>query len=247
MEEDQPTKFPRINVKTARKTINEKLMACVVQCLSEFKVSQNDVAGIIIHSANMVFDQDWYLSSEAESFDDDEDSSDDEEHIVDSAGPSKKRQGKSCRDLSNVFPSCRCIRMYLEDASYLNLKVVAEHLLNKDEKVITVGLDDTTKAGGHKLYDVKADHITVSGPRERTFLTTGYTENISHSGQDRAKAYEFKLNCLALLADSTLDEIKAAIDFWITDRAVDCKVLLENLGVDSEKNPEVLSAFDTCY
>jgi len=53
MEEDQPTKFPRINVRTARKTINEKLMECVVQCLSEFKVSQNDVAGIIIHTANM--------------------------------------------------------------------------------------------------------------------------------------------------------------------------------------------------
>ena len=68
------------------------------------------------------------------------------------------------------------------------------------------------------MYDVKADHITIKGPSsKRISLTTGYVENISHSGEDGAKAYEFKLNCLAILANSTVDELKSEIDFWMTD------------------------------
>ena len=42
--------------------------------------------------------------------------------------------------------------------------MVTEELVNKGENVVTVGLDDTTQAAGHKSYDVKADHITISGP-----------------------------------------------------------------------------------
>ena len=60
-------------------------------------------------------------------------------------------------------------------------------------------------------------------------------ENVSHSGEDGAKAYEFKLNCLAILANSTVDELKSEIDFWMTDRAGECESLLQNLGVDHSK------------
>ena len=77
--------------------------------------------------------------------------------------------------------------------------------------VVTVGLDDTTKAAGHKLYDVKADHNTISGSDvPRKTMTTGYTENISHSGADGAAAYELKLKCLTVLADCDVDNIKRA-------------------------------------
>jgi hypothetical protein len=95
----------------------------------------------------------------------------------------------------------------------MNLLMVAEELINKGDNVVTVGLDDTTKAAGHKLYDVKADHITNSGPRmPRKTMTTGYTENVSHSAADGAASYELKLKCLAVLADCDIDDITSSID-----------------------------------
>ena len=62
---------------------------------------------------------------------------------------------------------------YLEDASFMNLKYVAEQVLNNEESVVTVGLDDTTKAAGHKNFDIKTDHITIKGKSEpkKTFTT----------------------------------------------------------------------------
>ena len=82
---------------------------------------------------------------------------------------------------------------YLQDASYLSLEYIAQQILNKEDNIVTVGLDDTTKAAGHRCYDVKADHITIAGPSgKRKSLTTGYVENVSHSGKDGAEAYEFK-------------------------------------------------------
>ncbi|QQP50302.1 Hypothetical protein FKW44_011259, partial [Caligus rogercresseyi] len=94
--------------------------------------------------------------------------------------------------------------------------MVVEKLLNKsDDYVVTVGLGDTTKATGHKLYDVKADHITISvAGKSRKSMTTGYTENVSHFGDDSAALYEFKLKYLALLADSDVEDIKSSIEFW---------------------------------
>ena len=53
--------------------------------------------------------------------------------------------------------------------------------------------------------------------------------------KDGAKAYEFKLKCLAILSNSTVDEVKSAIDFWMTDRAGECDSLLQNLGVEQSK------------
>ena len=55
--------------------------------------------------------------------------------------------------------------------------------MNKDDKVITIGLDDTTKAASHRHYDMKIDHITIVGKSgDRTSLTTG---------EDIAKVYDF--------------------------------------------------------
>ncbi|ESO85476.1 hypothetical protein LOTGIDRAFT_154967 [Lottia gigantea] len=116
--------------------------------------------------------------------------------------------------------------------------MVAQYILNKDESesVVTVGLDDTTKAAGHKFFDIKTDYLTIAGPNhDRKSFTTGYIEYVSHSGKDGARAYGMKLQCLATLSNSTVDEIKSHIDFWICDRASDCKVLLENLDIALEK------------
>jgi len=48
---------------------------------------------------------------------------------------------------------------YLQDANDLNLRMVADILQNTEESVATVGIDDTTKTAGRKLYYVKTDPL----------------------------------------------------------------------------------------
>ena len=109
----------------------------------------------------------------------------------------------------------------------LNLKYVAKKILNKkDSEVITYGFDDTTKAAGFRLFDVKTDHITInSAEMNRETFTTGFTPNLSYSGQDQATTVKFKLQTLAVLAGegTSLDDIVENIDFWISDRSADCE------------------------
>ena len=38
-----------------------------------------------------------------------------------------------------------------------------------------------------------------------------------------------------MLADSTGNKVKDAVDFWMSDRSGDCSVLLKNLRVENEK------------
>ena len=126
--------------------------------------------------------------------------------------------------------------MYLQDAYLLNIKHVASYLTNIGDNVITVGWDDTTKAAGHKMYNIKADHIAVHGPEGKKSLTNGFLENILHSGEDSAATYEEKLKILAILGDSTLDEIKNEVDFWMSDRAGDNETFRESMAIPETKN-----------
>ena len=208
--------FPDVKIRTGRRTLNEDLVRCIVQCVSEFKVSHADISGITVRSANMIFGQNWQISSNENVDEDDEanqsdDDSGDENTATSSTTLIRKR--KSVGDLTYIFPSKLCISRYLQDAYLLNMEHVAAYLTDKDDNVIAIGLDDTTKAAGHKMYDIKADHITVHGPEGKKSLTTGFMENISHSGEDSAVTYEEKLKILAILGDSTLDEIRNEVDF----------------------------------
>ena len=174
--------FPDVKIKTGRRTLNEALVRCIVQCVAEFKVSHADISGIIVRSANMILGQNWQISSDENVDEDNEanqsdDDSGDENTATSSTTLTRKR--KSVGDLIYIFPSKRCISMYLQDAYLLNMKHVGSYLTNKGDNVITVGLDDTTKAAGHKIYDIKADHITVHGLEGKKFLTTGFVENIA--------------------------------------------------------------------
>ena len=110
--------------------------------------------GIIVNTPNFVFGQEWDLPEETSGESNVDNGSDDEETAEPIVGTSKRRMG--ARDLTYVYPSRRTISRYLEDASYMNLLMVAEELVNKGDNVVTAGLDDTTKAAGHKFYDVKA-------------------------------------------------------------------------------------------
>ena len=233
--------FPDVKITTGRRTLNEALVRCIVQCVWEFKVSHADISGIIVRSANMIFGQNWQISSDENVDEDDEanqsdDDSGDENTATSSTTLIRKR--KSVGDLTYryIFLSKRCISVYLQDAYLLNMKHVASYLTNKGDNVITVGLDDTTKAAGHKMNDIKADHITVHGPEGKKSLTTGFMENISHSGEESAATYEEKLKILANLDDSTLDEIKNEVGFWMSDKAGDNETFKESMAIPESKN-----------
>ena len=117
-------------------------------------MSTREVCKVMKNVANMIFQQDWVLAEEKTADDEIEDgedcassSDDDEETETDTDKPA---------DLTYTFPSRRSIMRYLEDASLLSLKYVADKIFEDgDSSVITVGLDDTTKAAGHCMYDVR--------------------------------------------------------------------------------------------
>ena len=219
--------FPMVRVRKSYRALNEAVLRCTAQCFAAYKVSAADLIGIIVTTANTIFEQDWKISKkEREETEEDEERDDrgDEERdqeVVESKvseSSSLPKRRKMLEDYSYVFPAVRSLNRYLEDASYLNLHMVAELIKNKGSNVVTIGLDDTKKAAGHKLYDIKADHITIKGPNQkRKSYTTGYAENISHSGEDGAETYKYKLGVLAALTDSSVDEMLEQVDFWMTD------------------------------
>ena len=87
------------------------------------------------------------------------------------------------RDLTFVLPSRKCIHNKLEDAAMLNFKYVAETIEKTKEEggTVTAGWDDTVKAAGHRLHDVKSGRVTCvtteadeegNEKRTRTSLTS---------------------------------------------------------------------------
>ncbi|KAK6168581.1 hypothetical protein SNE40_019782 [Patella caerulea] len=210
-QEDMPS-FPKVKVRHGPRKLNENLIRCAIQCLAKYKVTPQDLSNIIVNVANIIFQQDWTLD---DNYDDIECSSDEEEVSDFEVNRPKKT------DLSYKFPSRRTLNPYLEDAAYLNLKLVASEILNK---------------AGYKSFHVKGDHVTIMGPSsKRKVFTTGYAENIGHSGVEGAKTYEFKLQCLAILSNSTVGEIKQHVDFWMSDRVGDCGTLLESLVIEGDR------------
>ncbi|ESP02454.1 hypothetical protein LOTGIDRAFT_172011 [Lottia gigantea] len=152
---------------------------------------------------NTIFDQNWELAGASSNTEVPEDLNDCESDFSGDEMDDPKKN-RTARDLTFVMPSRRYLANYVQDASCLNLEMVARHLLNKVDDVITVGLDDTTKAAGHRLFDIKTDSITITqASGEKRLLTTGYLENASHAGKAGAEAYNFKLQCLAILAGSS--------------------------------------------
>ena len=60
----------------------------------------------------------------------------------------------------------------------------------------------------------------MSGPMDKSSLTTGFIENKSHSDEESDKAYEYKLAILAVLSDSTVGKTDSTFLtpplMWIT-------------------------------
>jgi len=112
-EDDQPhQKLPEVKIRTGRKQIRESVIRTTVQCLANYKVSVNDLIGIVVSVANGIFDQNWHLTSEADQGDEESVLEESEETLT-----AKRRRVNT--DLDNVFPSRRTLMPYMEDASYI--------------------------------------------------------------------------------------------------------------------------------
>ena len=234
-------RFPKVPVRNGRRSLNENVVRCTVQCLASYKVSRDDLAGIIVNVANTIFGQSWKAKNEFEDdVDDDYENDDSEEKNNASLGDGEclqRKRRRSANDLTYVFPSARCIDKYLQDAAFLNLKAVADAMIEKEENdVVTVGFDDFTKAAGYGTIHGKADHITIKGPnKKKTVMTTGFIENIGHTGAEGAEGYNYKLKCLAILGNCEVSDLKSSIDFWMSDRAGDCETFLQELEIEEQK------------
>ena len=122
--------------------------------------------------------------------------------------------------------------------------------------MVTIGWDDTVKKAGHHRHDIKAGHVTIVEPdKTRSTFSTGLYENISHSGEDSTETVEMVMGNMAALTGISRDDFFSFVDFWINDRAGDNIVMLDELGVESEKrlfcNAHVLltidEAIDSCF
>jgi hypothetical protein len=194
--------------------------------MGKFKVSEEDCRGMFVEIANTVFDQAWVLESDFSGTD-----------KVEEGAEGKKRRRVN-RDLTLQFPARRSLRDWMEAAAVLNPRHVALLLKHKPGSVVsTLGVDDATKAAGHKTYDVKATHLTLKDKDtgNRDVYTTGYMENSSHSPEAAAENMQCTIEMLAILGHCTPDEIKDALDFWMSDRAADVDPTLDILGVEEKK------------
>ena len=239
--------FPQIPLRFGRNKLNPTVMKALVHCQSTYKISDNDIKGIIVDFMNMVYGQKWEKDAifDCDGKSGEDTDSNDEDVETGAVEPEenrnkepRKKKRRVQKNLTYRFPSRFTRRKYLRYAALLNLRYVARKILQKKSSdVITYGFDDTTKAAGFRLFDVKTDHITInSAEMEKETLTTGFTPNLSHSGQDQTTSVKFKLQTLAVLAGegTTYQDIIDNLDFWISDRSADCDIVLDELGIDDQ-------------
>ena len=259
---EQTTKFPEVPLRLSKTEINPKVMRAIIHCQASYKISDRDLEGVIVDIANMVFDQSWVkcdqgtfyeLNSDTDSEDDAEpnkrklDTS--EETSMPSESPTKKMKEivtvkkKRCvkNNINCSFPSRATRRKWLRQGAILNLRHLGRSIATKSqETVITWGFDDTTKAGGNKVFDIKASNITLDGDgMDRHTFTTGFTPNISHSGQDQGTTMKYSLQTLAILIRDEMgdpefnyNDLIEHIDFFMCDRSSDGNIVLDELGIE---------------
>ena len=149
------------------------------------------------------------------------------------------------RDLTFVLPSRKSLQRKLEDAAMMNFRYVAESIEKAKEAggTVTFGRDDTVKASGFRVHDVKTGRVTCvtkevdsegNEKRSRQTLTTGFLPNISHSGDHSAIAVRSSISQMAVLCDVQYEDMFNFLDFFMNDRAGDSDTMLDELGVSAE-------------
>jgi len=122
---------------------------------------------MVVAVANGSFGQQWQLNEEDE---------DEEERSNDTTVPVKRQ--KLTTNCENVFASRRALMRYLQDASYMNLKMIAEMMMNKDDQVVINDVDDTTKAAGRRIFNGWCGHGFES--HSQPFLLTYHEADLTY-------------------------------------------------------------------
>ena len=227
--------YPKVQVRYSFKDFNENVIRVTIQIAADYTLPIQTAIMVIRDVAYGIFGQNYDVEldyKEKNTQSDNENDEIDNESVENATGKKSKRR----MDYTYVMPLSRTVRRYLEDANLLQLKYLADRILsNPDEDVVTLGLDNTTKAAGNKVHDVKTTHFTFKGPESSPeCFTIGFHENASHAGKEAAKQVTCIFSMMATLAECTLSEIKEAIDSFIVDRAADTNLTLKELGIEDE-------------
>ena len=248
----QNMEIPCIPVRTGYRSVDPRICQLLVDLESKFEIEARKSRQVLAHIANSeLFKQKWEVTE------DDIGDIDSEEVDMESdqSEPGIKKRRRYTSDNTYVLPSRRTVAQYVKDSALLNFKYVADHIIAgkaEGNSTVTFGSDDTKKAAGHKTMDVKTGHITMvktdgeSSTRE-TF-STGYLENISHSGSDNAAGVQSWLTQMSILTNVPYKELINMFDFWMNDRAGDSDASLDELEISSEKrlkcNAHILLCID---
>ena len=104
--------------------------------------------------------------------------------------------------------------------------------------MVTYGTDDTVKAAGHTRWDVKTAHITIiDREKNRESFSSGFCENMSHSGEKSAHVIKNDIAKMAILTESSYEEMLSYMDFFMSDRASNVTKTLNALGI-KEREPK---------
>ena len=246
--------IPCIPVRTGYRTVDPRVCQLLVDLESKFEIEARRSRQVLAHIANSeLFQQKWEIKDWEDDITEKHSDNTDMENNLDQ--PETKKRRRYTGDNTYVLPSRRTVAQYVKDSALLNFKHVADTIIagkTEANAVVTFGSDDTKKAAGHKTMDVKTGHITIvksdGGVTTRETFSTGYLENVSHSGGDNAAGVQSWLTQMSVLTGVSYQEILDMFDFWMNDRAGDSDASLDELGISSAKrlkcNAHILLCID---
>ena len=92
------------------------------------------------------------------------------------------------------------------------------------------------KATGKRCHDVKTSHTTIIGlPNERESFSSGFYQNISHSGKDVADIITLDIAKMVVVTNNRFDDMKLMIDSFMNDCAGDADVMLDTMNIESTR------------
>ena len=235
---NEKIKVPCIPVRTGSRSVDPRICQLLVDLESKFGIESRKSRQVLAHIANSeLFQQKWEVKDWEDS---------DNVDVIASG---------ETYPMTYVLPSRRTVAQYIKDSAIMNFKHIGDRIIKgkaDGNTVLTFGSDDTKKAAGHKTMDVKTGHITMVSSdgvkNTRETFSTGYLENISHSGGDSAAGVEVWLTQMSILTDVPYQELLDMFDFWMNDRAGDSDASLDELGISPEKrlkcNAHILLCID---
>ena len=102
----------------------------------------------------------------------------------------------------------------------------------------TLGTDDTVKSSGFRTHDTQTGQLTLVNKlfdceEKKRF-------HISHSGVDSGESYKLWISEMALLVDTSFEEMKSYITFYTNDRAGDSDTMLDAMDIPEDRRLNVM-------